>query len=83
MKNLSTSNLKESDNDSMRSTPKHSILLPSNFHHFLSEKNLRKRNTKNLKLNLKLENNTILSNKKINSRKSSFYMPEKNKTQFE
>ena len=83
MKNLSTSNLKESDNESMRSTPKHSILLPSNFHHFLSEKNLRKRNTKNLKLNLKLENNTILSNKKINSRKSSFYMPEKNKTQFE
>ena len=49
------------------------------FHHFISETNLRKRNTKNLKL----DNTFITSNKNINSRKSSFYMPEKNKTQFE
>ena len=79
LRNLSTSNLKKKKSFNQSFSKKNNKKLSLMFHHFISETNLRKRNTKNLKL----DNTFITSNKNINSRKSSFYMPEKNKTQFE
>jgi hypothetical protein len=78
IRNLSSNNLKEKQSLN-RSFSKNTKKLSLMFRHFISEKNLRKRNTKNLKL----DNSSITSNKNIHSRKSSFYMPEKNKTQIE